>query len=80
MRAELQLAMEAAREAGQLMLRFYGGEYTVRNKQDSAGNETHHSLRDADYDPVTSADLEADACLRKRLLGTANSHTKCDKR
>ena len=70
MREELQLAMETAREAGQLMLRYYGGDYAVRNKQGTAGDEIHHSVRDADYDPVTNADLEADACLRKRLMGS----------
>ena len=55
MRAELDLAIAAARVAGAITLEFYGGQYTVRDK--------------APDGPVTSADLAADACLREMLLG-----------
>ena len=66
MRDELRLAMEAAREAGLLMLQHYGGEYDVRDKTSGrAGRAEGADLRAADYDPVTSADMEADACLRE---------------
>jgi len=71
MRDELRLAMEAAREAGLRTLRHYGGEHAVHNK---ASGETGWAegaeLRAADCDPVTTADLEADACLREILHGT----------
>ena len=71
-RPELELAMTAAREAGELMLNYYEGDFTVRNKRvASAGEKSSIHLRAADYDPVTSADVEADSCL-KRLLSAAN--------
>jgi len=54
MHDELQLAIEAARAAGAVTLKYYGGRYHVRDK----GGDN----------PVTSADLEADACLREILL------------
>ena len=55
MRDELKLAIEAARTAGRIMLKHYGGPYQVRDK----GND----------DPVSAADLEVDACLKEMLLG-----------
>ena len=71
-RPELELAMSAAREAGELVLNHYGGDFTVRNKQANSAQEKPISVRASDYDPVTSADLEADACLKK-LLSSTNS-------
>jgi len=54
MRDEVRLAEQAARQAGALTLKYYGGKYAVRDK----GHDN----------PVTTADLEADACLRQLLL------------
>ena len=54
MRDELKLAMEAARAAGSITLKYFGGHYHVRDK----GRDN----------PVTAADLEADACLKNMLL------------
>lgn len=54
MRDEVQLASEAARQAGQITLKYYGGKYDVRDKDQD--------------NPVTTADLEADAYLRQILL------------
>ena len=63
--------MAAAREAGMLTLRHYCGEYDVHNKVDGVrGRARGQDLRASDYDPVTSADLEADARLREVLGGT----------
>ena len=56
MRDELKLAMEAARSAGALTLKYYRGRYDVRDK----GHDN----------PVTTADLEADEYLKEMLLGT----------
>ncbi|MFH1571523.1 MAG: 3'(2'),5'-bisphosphate nucleotidase CysQ [Gemmatimonadota bacterium] len=71
MRDELRLAIDAAREAGVRILAHYGGAYAVRDKvSGSRGPAGVDELRAADYDPVTSADLEADACLRQILHGT----------
>lgn len=58
--------MDAARRAGRLVLEYYGGDYEVRDKDSGRGAK---QLRDADYDPVTSADRAADACLRQLLGG-----------
>ena len=72
MRAELQAAIEAAREAGKVALRYYGGEHDVENKvtgESGVGMKEGSELRSADYDPLTIADTEADACLRELLLG-----------
>jgi len=66
MRDRLEVAMGAARRAGALILEFYEGDYDVRDKNSSAGAK---SLRDAEYDPVTSADRAADECLRQDLRG-----------
>jgi myo-inositol-1(or 4)-monophosphatase len=55
MRDELKLAMEAARTAGAITLKYYGGHYDVRDK----GHDN----------PVTTADLEADKYLKEMLLG-----------
>ena len=55
MRAELDVAIAAARQAGALTLAYYGGKYLVDYKERR--------------DPVTSADLAANACLKERLLG-----------
>ena len=56
MRDELKLAMEAARSAGALTLKYYQGRYELSDK----GHDN----------PVTTADLEADAHLKEMLLGT----------
>ena len=71
MRDKLRVAIDAAREAGTLILRHYCGEYDVRNKGAGLqGRARGVDLRASDYDPVTSADLEADARLREVLGGT----------
>ena len=71
MKDELRIAMDAPREAGALMLRHYGGEYDVRNKAGRSQDRAEGAdLRASDYDPVTSADLEADTHLREVLGGT----------
>lgn len=54
MNDHLQLAITAAQAAAEITLRYYGGTYEVGHK----GGD----------DPVTTADLEADACLRRLLL------------
>ncbi len=54
MRDGLKLAMDAARTAGSIILKYYGGSYDVRDK----GHDN----------PVTTADAEADECLKKMLL------------
>jgi myo-inositol-1(or 4)-monophosphatase len=54
MRPELRTAIEAARTAGALTLKYYGGRFAVGDKGGG--------------DPITAADLEADACLRRLLL------------
>jgi len=48
---ERAVAERAAREAGRIVLRYYVGDFEVREK-----------ARD---NPVTDADLEADACIRR---------------
>jgi myo-inositol-1(or 4)-monophosphatase len=72
MKEEFTVAMDAARRAGSLILEFYEGDYDVRDKQqdrDDGGTVTGaKQLRDADYDPVTSADRAADDSLRRDLL------------
>ena len=55
MRDELKVAIDAARRAGALTLEYYGGKYQVEYKERR--------------DPVTSADLAADTCLKEMLLG-----------
>jgi len=55
MEHELSIATEAARAAGQVLLRFYGGAYRVAEK--SVDN------------PVTAADLEANELLKSKILG-----------
>ena len=65
MRDQLEVAMQAARRAGALILEFYEGDYEVRDKKQ--GERAAKSLRDADYDPVTSADRAADDSLRHDL-------------
>ena len=64
MRDRLNVAMEAARRAGTLILEFYEGDYDVRDKNQTDGDK---SLRAADYDPVTSADRAADDSLKREL-------------
>jgi myo-inositol-1(or 4)-monophosphatase len=54
MNPELELAIDAARAAGALTLRYFGGNYQVADKGGG--------------DPLTTADLEADALLKERLL------------
>lgn len=53
--ARYQLAVEAARDAGQRALAYFDGELKVEWKQD--------------HSPVTVADREAEQLLRNRLLG-----------
>ena len=65
MRDELQAAIAAARHAGSLILEYYGGDFEVADKAGDDGRQK--GLRDADYDPVTSADRAADECLRREL-------------
>ena len=55
MKNELRTAIDAARQAGALTLEYYGGKYQVDYKERR--------------DPVTSADLAANACLKELLLG-----------
>lgn len=91
-RDELTASIDAAREAGRLILQFFGDDYHVRNKGEDpkAGKLSGKALRSADYDPVTSADEAADAHLRETLSGafpqhgwlseeTADSPTRLDK-
>ncbi|MBT3344471.1 MAG: 3'(2'),5'-bisphosphate nucleotidase CysQ [Gemmatimonadetes bacterium] len=75
-RDELQAAVDAAGEAGKLILQFYGGDYDVRNKGEdpSKGKLTGDALRSSDYDPVTSADEAADAHLKKALSDAFPQH------
>lgn len=54
-RARYETALEAAHQAGRLALRYFDGEFRVEWKQD--------------HSPVTVADREAEALLRKQLLG-----------
>jgi histidinol-phosphatase len=54
-RARYEVAVEAAREAGRLALGYFDAELTVEWKQDRS--------------PVTVADREAEALLRRKLLG-----------
>jgi myo-inositol-1(or 4)-monophosphatase len=67
MRPELNLAMDAAREAGAHLMRFYGSQYSVENKNSTGGAP---GLRDLDYDPLTSADIAANTCLQDMLRGS----------
>ncbi|SVD87344.1 uncharacterized protein METZ01_LOCUS440198, partial [marine metagenome] len=50
-RDELTAAIDAAREAGRLILQFYGDDYHVRNKGEDpkAGKLSGKALRSADY-------------------------------
>ena len=61
MRDEVALAGAAARAAAAVVLKYYGGDYAVRDK---GAIDTPAGLVD---NPVTSADLEADALLREML-------------
>lgn len=54
-RARYEIAIEAARQAGQLALRYFAGDFVVEWKEDVS--------------PVTVADREAESLLRTRLLG-----------
>lgn len=55
MRADLELAQEAAHAAGRVIMSYYKDEYDIQEK--GKGN------------PVTTADLEADKVLKATLLG-----------
>jgi myo-inositol-1(or 4)-monophosphatase len=55
--SRLELAKEAAREAGRLIMGYYKDEFEVRQKGED--------------NPVTTADLEADQALHRLLLGGA---------
>ena len=63
MRDELQLAIQAAREAGALTLQYHGGKGAVQDKRDRG------SVSDGDFNPLTQADLEADAHIKETLRG-----------
>jgi myo-inositol-1(or 4)-monophosphatase len=54
-REDLELAIRAAREAGREVLRFFGRDHAVTYKNPDQ--------------PLTEADLRADAILKKELLG-----------
>lgn len=61
MRNELDVALEAAREAGTLVLQYFNGsEYEVKNKGLSFGSRG--------YNPVTTADHASNSLLKKILL------------
>ena len=49
------VAQEAARAAGKVILRWYEGDYTVREKSSDS--------------PVTEADTEANRCLHEQIIG-----------
>ncbi|HZT82873.1 MAG TPA: inositol monophosphatase family protein [Gemmataceae bacterium] len=53
-RSRYETAVAAAKQAGQLALRYFAGEFAIEWKQDQS--------------PVTAADREAEALLRSRLL------------
>ena len=55
MNSDLQLAHEAARKAGEVVMGYFREEYEIHEKGE--GN------------PVTTADLEADQILKTTLLG-----------
>jgi len=50
---EMTVAQEAARAAGKIILRWYEGEYTVRDKSSDS--------------PVTEADTEANQCIHEHI-------------
>ena len=51
----MEVAMEAARRAGALILEYYEGDYDVRDKNQSEGSKT---LRDADYDGFLAMEID----------------------
>ena len=57
MQAQLQQAIAATREAGALTLQYFGGPLEVAYKDRN--------------DPLTAADLQADAYLKKALARSA---------
>jgi myo-inositol-1(or 4)-monophosphatase len=63
MRDELKLAMQAARQAGALTLKYHGGKGEINDKRDS------DKVTDGDFNPLTQADLEADAYIKEVLRG-----------
>ena len=67
MRDELTLAGEAARQAGAVVLKYYGGAYEVRNKSAHDSTGPSPAAGGVNDNPVTSADLEADACIKDLL-------------
>jgi len=58
-RYDLEVAVAAARAAGEVVMSFFKSAYDVRDKGGTNGEEN----------PVTSADLAANAVLKDRLLG-----------
>ena len=71
MRPELQIAMEAARRAGELTLREFGGNFGVQDKNTGRVDRREGlDVRAADYDPVTSADRSVAALARGRYSHT----------
>ena len=55
MNSELKLAQEAAIEAGDIILKYYKADYEIKDK--------------GYHNPVTTADFEADTCIREFLTG-----------
>jgi len=58
-RRDLEVALDAGRAAGDVVMSFFKSAYHVRDKGGANGEEN----------PVTSADLAANALLKERLLG-----------
>lgn len=52
---EMTVAQEAARAAGKVILRWYDGDYSVREKSSDS--------------PVTEADTEANRCIHEHVMG-----------
>ena len=55
MRSELNIAKEAALEAGSVILNYYKADYEIKDK--------------GYHNPVTTADHEADSRLKEILMG-----------
>ena len=56
----LQVALEAARRAGEISRRYYGGDFTLTTK--------------ADLTPVTEADIECEQAISTTILGRFPEH------
>lgn len=58
--AELEVALQAARTAGEISRQYYRGNFTVTTK--------------ADHTPVTQADVECEEAIRRIILGRFPEH------